>query len=81
MDAAAAHALCRISLMNVWIFVEIMYINLIKIFSNISKTNADANSAFRKSDVQYIAFFEMLQHIIVRHDKILLSFAITIAIK
>ena len=81
MDAAAAHAFCCIPLMNVWVFVEMMYINLIKIFSNISKTNADANSAFRKSDVQYIAFFEMLQHIIVRHDKILLSFAITIAIK
>lgn len=79
--AAAARAFCRIAWMNVWVFVEMMYINLIKIFSNISKTNADANSAFRKNDVQYIAFFEMLQHIIVRRDKILLSLAKTIAIK
>lgn len=80
MDAAA-RAFCRTSLMNVWVFVEMMYINLIKIFSNTGKMDANVNFAFRKNGAQYIAFFEMLQHIIVRRDKILLSLAKTIAIK
>lgn len=79
--AAAARAFCRIAWMNVWVFVEMMYINLIKIFSNTGKMDANVNFAFRKNGVQYIAFFEMLQHIIVRRDKILLSLAKTIAIK
>ncbi|MDD6046879.1 MAG: hypothetical protein PUC97_05545 [bacterium] len=55
--AAAARAFCRIAWMNVWVFVEMMYINLIKIFSNTGKMDANVNFAFRKNGAQYIAFF------------------------